>query len=80
MGWLSRSRHLLEGARECRVHGLLLFTGVDANLVAGQPAAAVDAARQIRDLGGRLNEPRLLAAGLNGEGRALINRARSQTA
>jgi DNA-binding NarL/FixJ family response regulator len=73
MGWLSRSRHLLEGARECRVHGLLLlFTGVDANLVAGKPAAAVDAARQIRDLGGRLNEPGLVAAGLNGEGRALI--------
>jgi hypothetical protein len=22
MGWLSRSRHLLEGVRECRVHGL----------------------------------------------------------
>ena len=73
MGWLSRSRHLLEGVRECRVHGLLLaLTGVDANLVAGQPAAAMDAARQIRDLGRRLNEPDLVAMGLNGEGRALI--------
>ena len=47
-------------------------TGVEANLVAGQPAAAVDAARQIRDLGRRLNEPDLVAVGLNGEGRALI--------
>jgi hypothetical protein len=55
------------------VHGLLLaLTGVDANLVAGQPAAAVDAARQIRDLGRRLNEPGLVAMGLNSEGRALI--------
>ena len=73
MGWLSRSKHLLEGVRECRVHGLLLaLTGVDANLVAGQPAAAMDAARQIRDLGRRLNEPELLAMGLNSEGRALI--------
>jgi tetratricopeptide (TPR) repeat protein len=73
MGWLSRSRHLLEGVRECRVHGLLLaLTGVDANLVAGQPAAAMDAARQIRDLGRRLNEPDLMAMGLNSEGRALI--------
>ena len=49
-----------------------VVTGVDANLMAGQPAAAVDAARQIRDLGRRLNEPDLVAVGLNGEGRALI--------
>jgi hypothetical protein len=55
------------------VHGLLLaLTGVDANLVARQPAAAVGAARQIRDLGRRLNEPDLVAMGLNSEGRALI--------
>ena len=73
MGWLSRSGHLLEGVPECRVHGLLaLLTGVEANLAAGQPAAAVDAARQIRGLGRRLNEPDLVAVGLNGEGRALI--------
>ena len=73
MGWISRSKHLLEGVPECRVHGLLLLlTGVEANLVAGQPAAAVDAARQIRDLGRRLNELDLVAVGLNGEGRALI--------
>ena len=74
MGWLSRSGHLLEGVPECRVHGLLaLLTGVEAKrFAAGQPAAAVDAARQIRDLGRRLNEPDLVAVGLNGEGRALI--------
>ena len=73
IGWLSRSRHLLEGVRECRVHGLLLaVTGVDANLMAGQAAAAMDAARQIGDFCRRLNEPELVALGLNGEGRALI--------
>lgn len=73
MGWLSRSTRLLEGVPQCRVHGLLLLlTGVEANLVAGQPAAAVDAARQIRDLGRRLGEPGLVAVSLNGEGRALI--------
>ena len=72
MGWLSRSKRLLEGVPECRVHGLLALTGVDANLVAGQPAAARDAARQIRDLGRRLNAPDLVAVGLNAEGRALI--------
>ncbi len=73
VGWLSRAGHLLEGVQECRVHGLvLLLTGVEANLVAGQPDVAVDAARQIRDLGRRLNEPDLVAVGLNGEGRALV--------
>ena len=46
------------------------LTGVEANPVAGQPAAAVDAARQIRDLGRRLKEPDLVAVG--SEGRALI--------
>ena len=71
-GWLSRSKHLLDGVPECRVHGLLALTGVDANLLAGQPAAAVDAARQICDLGRRLNEPNLVAVGLNAEARALI--------
>ena len=55
------------------MHGLLLaVTGVDANLMAGQAAAAMDSARQIGDLGRRLNEPELVALGLNGEGRALI--------
>jgi hypothetical protein len=80
VGWLSRSRHLLEGVRECRVHGLLLaLTGVDANLVAGQSAAAMDAALQIRDLGRRLNEPDLVVMGLNSEGARSSSRARSQT-
>jgi DNA-binding NarL/FixJ family response regulator len=73
MGWFSRCGHLLEGVGECRVHGLLLLlTGVEANIVAGAPAAAVAAAREIRELGRRLNEPGLGAVGLNGEGRALI--------
>ena len=71
-GWLSRSKHLLEDVPECRVHGLLALTGVEANLAAGQPAAAVDAARQIRDLGRRLNAADLVAVGLNAEARALI--------
>ena len=72
MGWLSRSGRLLEGVPECRVHGLLLsLTGMDANLMAGQPTVALEVARQIRDLGSRLNDPGLVAVGVNGEGRAL---------
>ncbi|GFJ93472.1 hypothetical protein Prum_071140 [Phytohabitans rumicis] len=73
MGWIGRAGHLLEGVPVCPVHGLLLhLTGVEPSLQAGQPAAAVDAARQVRDLGRRLGQPDLVAIGLNGEGRALI--------
>jgi DNA-binding NarL/FixJ family response regulator len=72
-GWIGRAGRLLEGVPECRVHGHLLhLTGVEANLQAGRPAAAADAARRIRDLGRELGQPELVALGLNGEGRALI--------
>jgi DNA-binding NarL/FixJ family response regulator len=58
---------------ECPVHGYLLHvTEVEANLAAGQPVEAADAARRLQDLGRRLDRPDLIALGLNGEGRALI--------
>jgi DNA-binding NarL/FixJ family response regulator len=72
MGWIGRAGRLLEGIPECPVHGYLLQTEVEASLHAGQPAAAVDAARRMQDLGRRLDQPDLMAMGLNGEGRALI--------
>jgi DNA-binding NarL/FixJ family response regulator len=72
MGWIGRAGRLLEGIPECPVHGYLLQTEVEASLLAGQPAAAVDAARRMQDLGRRLDQPDLMAMGLNGEGRALI--------
>lgn len=73
VGWIGRAGHLLEGVPECPVHGLLLhLTGVEPSLRAGQPAAALDAARRVRDVGRRLGQPDLVAIGLNGEGRALI--------
>ena len=38
----------------------------------GRPASvALEVARQVRDLGSRLNDPGLVAVGVNGEGRAL---------
>ncbi|WP_120520042.1 LuxR C-terminal-related transcriptional regulator [Arthrobacter celericrescens] len=71
-GWLGHAERLLEGCPEGRVHGLLrALTGLDANLLAGRPAAALEVAGQILDLGRRLEDPVLVAVGVNGEGRAL---------
>jgi DNA-binding NarL/FixJ family response regulator len=73
MGWIGRAGRLLKGIPECAVHGYLLhITEVEPSLLAGQPAAAVDAARRMQDLGRRLDQPDLVALGLNGEGRALV--------
>ena len=73
MGWLGRAGRLAEGIPECPVHGYLLFvTEVEASLMAGQPAAAMDAARRIQDLGRRLDQADMVATGIHAEGRALI--------
>ena len=72
-GWLGRAGRLAEDIPECPAHGYLAnFTVVEASLMAGQPAAALDAARRVQDLGRRIGAPDLVAVGLNGEGRALI--------
>ncbi len=73
MGWIGRAGRLLEGVPECPAHGLLIqVTEVEPSLQAGQPTAAVDAARRMRTLGVRIDEPGLVLLGLNCEGRALI--------
>lgn len=73
MGWLGRAGRLAEGLPECVVHGYLLFvTEVEGNLQAGRPTAAVEAARQLQDLGRRLDQPDAVAMGIHAEGRALI--------
>lgn len=73
MGWIGRAGRLLEGIPECPAHGLLLqITSVEANLQAGNPAAAVDAARHMQAIGNRIDETGLVVLGLNCEGRALI--------
>jgi DNA-binding NarL/FixJ family response regulator len=72
-GWLGLASRLTEDLPESTAHGYLLnFTVVEASLMTGQPAEAVDAARRVQDLGRRLDAPDLVAVGLNGEGRALI--------
>jgi len=73
MGWLGRAGRLTEGLPECVAHGYLLFlTAVEGNLHAGRPADAVEAARQLQDLGRRLDQPDLVAVGIHAEGRALL--------
>ncbi len=73
VGWLGRAGRLAEDVPECTAQGYLMnFTVVEASLMAGQPAAAVDGARRVQDLGRRIASPDLVAVGLNGEGRALI--------
>lgn len=73
MGWLGRAGHLVAGLPEGPMHGhLLQFTEVEANLMAGRPAAALDAARRGQEIGRRYADSDLVALGLHGEGRALI--------
>jgi ATP/maltotriose-dependent transcriptional regulator MalT len=72
-GWLGRAGRLAGGIPECALHGYLVYlTEVESNLTAGELAAAVDAARRVRDVGRRCDDPFLVAAGLHGEARALI--------
>jgi DNA-binding NarL/FixJ family response regulator len=72
-GWIGRAGRLLEGIAECPAHGLLIqVMEVEPSLQAGQPTAAVDAARRMRALGTRIDEPGVVLLGVNCEGRALI--------
>jgi DNA-binding NarL/FixJ family response regulator len=73
MGWIGRAGRLAEGLPECAVHGFILFlTAVEGNLEAGRPTDAVVAARRLQELGRRLDEPDIVAMGIQAEGRALI--------
>lgn len=73
-GWLGHAGRLAAEIPECALHGYVAsFTEVELRLFAGgEPAAVVDAARRVQDIGRRFDTPELVAAGLHGEGRALI--------
>jgi DNA-binding NarL/FixJ family response regulator len=72
-GWLGHAERLAQGIPECALHGYVAgFTEVELRLIAGEPAAAADAARRVQDIGRRFDSPELVAQGLHGEGRALI--------
>jgi DNA-binding NarL/FixJ family response regulator len=72
-GWFGRAARLAEDIPESPAHGyLLLFTEIQANMMAGEPAKALATARRVHDLGRRFDDPNLVAAALHGEGRALL--------
>jgi DNA-binding NarL/FixJ family response regulator len=73
MGWIGRAGRLADRLPECVVHGFMQFlTEVEGNIQAGRPTDAVMAARRLQDLGRRLDEPDIVAMGIQAEGRALI--------
>lgn len=72
-GWLRHAARLAEEMPESAIHGYVAnFTGVELKLIAGEPAAAVDAARRVQEIGRRFDAPELVAAGMHSEGRGLI--------
>jgi DNA-binding NarL/FixJ family response regulator len=73
-GWLGHAGRLAQGIPECALHGYVAsFTEVELGLfTGGEPAAVVDAARRVQDIGRRCDAPELVAAGVHGEGRGLI--------
>ncbi len=73
MGWLGRASDLAKEIPASRVHGYLLFLGdVEENLRSGRPAAAVDSARELHEMGRQIGDPDLAALGLHAEGRGLV--------
>ncbi|MPZ51267.1 MAG: hypothetical protein GEU79_00780 [Acidimicrobiia bacterium] len=72
-GWAGRAGRALEGIPENPGHGYLSFLiGVQMKLMTGEPAAAVDAARQVQNIGREFGDPDLVAAGLYGQGHGMI--------
>ena len=72
-GWVRRGAKLLEGEPDCHETGLLLWMRVRSLLFgANDFAGALDAARELVELGRRLHDPDLEALGLLDQGHALI--------
>lgn len=72
-GWLGRAGRLLDALPEQPAHGFLRYvTEVEGGLDGDDLEAVVAAAREVRDLGHRHDDPNLVAGGVLGEGRALL--------
>jgi len=73
MAWIGHAGRLVDEIGECAALGWFVeVTELESNLMTGDVSAALRAARRVRDLGRRLDDPELIAMGLHGEGRALV--------
>lgn len=72
-GWISRAHRLLEGLPEGPEHGYVCYVlEVEGGLAGDDWEAVASAARNVREIGRRHGDPNLVAAGILGEGRALV--------
>jgi DNA-binding CsgD family transcriptional regulator len=76
-GWMSRAQRLLQDEPESIVHGYALYLlEVEAALEGPDLDAVIASTRRVRDIGQRHADPNLVAAGILGEGRALVKQGR----
>ncbi len=72
-GWIGRAQRLLEELPEQPAHGYVCYlVEVEAGLGGDDLDAVAAAARKVREIGRRHGDPNLVAAGVLGEGRALL--------
>lgn len=77
MGWLGRAAALLADDPDCAESGYLRYlTEVEGALGGPDPDSVISSARAVVDLGRRLGDKNLIAAGAVGEGRVLIKQGR----
>jgi tetratricopeptide (TPR) repeat protein len=76
-GWMSRAQRLLQNEPESIVHGYARYLlEVEAALEGPDLDAVIASTRRVRDIGQRHADPNLVAAGILGEGRALVKQGR----
>lgn len=72
-GWIGRAQRLLDGLPEGPEHGYLRYLAqVEDGLAGGDPQAVLTASRDVQRIGREHDDPNLVAAGVLGEGRALV--------
>ncbi|WP_460350726.1 helix-turn-helix transcriptional regulator [Actinoallomurus acanthiterrae] len=76
-GWMSRAHRLLRGEADCAEHGYPIYLDIASALTRGENDEAADHARRMQGIGRRYGDAFLLAAGLLGEGRALVGLGRA---
>ena len=77
MGWLGRAATLLTDDPDCAEAGYLRYlTEVEGALGGPDPDGVITSARAVANLGRRLGDKNLIAAGAVGEGRVLIKQGR----